>query len=76
MFCIKDLKQTNESKRKFWNNNKDIFLRYFDNLCQYEALISAGNFKTMQEIVKSKTTFDENQFFAKIKNNAIISATV
>lgn len=42
----------NASKAKFYRTNRDIFLRYFESLEQYEALIAAGNFKKMELIIK------------------------
>jgi len=42
----------NASKAKFYRTNRDIFLRYFESREQYEALILAGNFKKMDEIIK------------------------
>lgn len=55
MIHIKDLlERTVEraSKAKFYRTNRDIFLRYFDSLEQYEALILAGNFEKMELIIK------------------------
>lgn len=52
---IKDLMERtveNASKAKFYRTNRDIFLRYFESLEQYEALILAGNFKKMELIIK------------------------
>jgi hypothetical protein len=40
------------SKAKFYHHNRDIFLRYFESLEQYEALIAAGNFGKMELIIK------------------------
>jgi len=57
MIHIKDiLAKTleNASKAKFYRTNRDIFLRYFQSLEQYEALILAGNFRKMEEIIKAK----------------------
>ena len=57
MIHIKDiLAKTleNATKRKFYTNNADIFLRYFESEEQYKALIAAGNFKKIEEIIKSK----------------------
>jgi len=45
------------TKAKFFHHNRDIFLRYFDNVQQYDALIRAGNFKKMEEIIKEKSNF-------------------
>ena len=40
------------SKAKFYRTNRDTFLRYFESLEQYEALILAGNFEKMDLIIK------------------------
>lgn len=55
MIHIKDLMERTverASKAKFYRINRDIFLRYFESLEQYEALILAGNFKKMELIIK------------------------
>jgi len=44
----------NASKAKFYKHNSDIFLKYFDSEEQYQALILAGNFGKIEEIIKSK----------------------
>lgn len=65
MTHIKEILQKsleNASKSKFYHHNRDIFLRYFDSLQQYEALIAAGNFEKMQEVIKGKTNFSSNKF--------------
>ena len=52
---IKDLMERTverASKAKFYRTNRDIFLRYFESLEQYEALILAGNFEKMDLIIK------------------------
>jgi hypothetical protein len=56
-----------KNKTKFYRNNKDIFLKYFDNFYQYEALINAGNFVKMEEVIKEKTNFNLREFLNKIK---------
>jgi len=43
----------NASKAKFYAHNIDIFLRYFDSEEQYRALILAGKFGKIEEIIKS-----------------------
>ena len=48
----------NISKAKFYNWNRDIFLKYFDSIEQYDALISAGNFKKIDEIIKQNSFFN------------------
>ena len=55
MIHIKDILEKtleNASKAKFYRTNRDIFLRYFENLEQYEALIAAGSFRKIEEIIK------------------------
>lgn len=55
MIHIKELMERTverASKAKFYRTNRDIFLRYFESLEQYEALILAGNFKKMELIIK------------------------
>ena len=57
MIHIKDLLAKtveNASKAKFYHHNRDIFLKYFESVQQYNALISAGNFDKMQLIIKNK----------------------
>tara|TARA_R110000868_G_scaffold394638_1_gene666008 strand:+ start:15 stop:194 length:180 start_codon:yes stop_codon:yes gene_type:complete len=57
MIHIKDLMQKtveNASKAKFYHHNRDIFLKYFESVQQYNALISAGNFEKMELIIKNK----------------------
>lgn len=50
------------TQAKFYQGNREIFLRYFDSLQQYEALIAAGNFKKMEEIIKAKSKFSVEGF--------------
>ena len=52
----------NASKAKLYHQNKDIFLKYFDSVEQYEALISAGNFKKIDEIIKQNSSFNLDEF--------------
>jgi hypothetical protein len=58
----------NAAKAKFYRTNRDIFLKYFDSLQQYQSLISAGNFKKMEEIIKSETKFSVDDFISEFKN--------
>lgn len=53
---------------KFYRTNLGIFLRYFDNEQQYNALILAGNFKKMEQIIKENSTFKFDEFEAETKN--------
>lgn len=57
----------NASKAKFFNGNTRHFLRYFDSLEQYNALILAGNFKKMEGIIKANSSFDCKGFINSIK---------
>lgn len=50
--------KSSASKTKFYRTNRDSFLRYFDSLKQYEALILAGNFKKMEEMIKENSVFN------------------
>jgi hypothetical protein len=52
----------NASKAKLYHHNRDIFLKYFDSVEQYEALISAGNFKKIDEIIKKNSSFNLDEF--------------
>jgi hypothetical protein len=52
----------NASKAKLYHQNRDIFLKYFDSVEQYEALISAGNFKKIDEIIKQNSSFNSDEF--------------
>ena len=57
MIHIKDILiaqlKENATKRKFYTNNMDIFLKYFESEEQYKALIAAGSFRKIEEIIKS-----------------------
>lgn len=55
------------SKAKFYRDGQDIFLRYFDSLEQYNALILAGNFRKMEGIIKVNSAFDLGEFVESLK---------
>ena len=38
MLHLKDSKQSSESKKKFWVNNRDLFQRYVGDSQHYEAM--------------------------------------
>lgn len=59
----------NSSKAKFFRGNRDLFLKYFDSHQQYEALILAGNFKKMKEIVEEQSTFKSDKWINEFLNN-------
>lgn len=52
----------NTTKAKFYHHNRDIFIKYFESIEQYQNLIEAGNFKKIQEIIREKTDFNINNF--------------
>ncbi len=52
----------NASKAKFYHHNRDIFIKYFESIKQYQNLIEAGNFKKIQEIIREQTDFNINNF--------------
>lgn len=71
MTHIKDLLATtveNASKAKFYSYNQSAFLRYFDNEQQYKALILAGKFKKIEQIIKENSTFKFDEFEAETKS--------
>lgn len=52
------------SKSKFFTHNKSLFLQYFEDSEQftagekYDAMIKAGRFETMEQIIKQGTSFN------------------
>ena len=50
----------NASKAKFYHDNRDIFIKYFESIDQYQNLIEASNFKKIQEIIREQTDFNIN----------------
>ena len=52
----------NASNAKFYDHNRDIFIKYFESIKQYQDLIEAGNFKKIQEIIREQTDFNINNF--------------
>ncbi len=52
----------NASNAKFYHHNRDIFIKYFESIDQYQNLIEAGNFKKIQEIIREQTDFNINNF--------------
>ena len=50
----------NASKAKFYHHNRDIFIKYFESIDQYQNLIEASNFKKIQEIIREQTDFNIN----------------
>ena len=50
----------NASNAKFYHHNRDIFIKYFESIKQYQDLIETGNFKKIQEIIREQTDFNIN----------------
>jgi hypothetical protein len=57
----------NASKAKLYHHNRDIFLKYFDSVEQYDSLISAGNFKKIDKIIKQNSSFNLDEFIINFK---------
>lgn len=74
MIHIKEIQErilNNASNAKFYHHNRDIFIKYFESIEQYQNLIEAGNFKKMNDIIKEKTdfTFDKVEEVVNNLNN-------
>ena len=52
------MKTASITEEKFFNQNRSVFLRYFDSPEQYQALIQAGNWKRMHQIIKDNSSFN------------------
>ena len=50
------------ARTKFYENNEDLFLRYFKSPAEYHRLINKGAFKEMQEIIKAGSDFSFDDF--------------
>ena len=56
------------SKSKFFTHNKSLFLQYFEDSEQftagekYDAMIKAGRFETMEQIIRSKSKFNADDW--------------
>lgn len=71
MIHIKEIQErilNNASNAKFYHHNRDIFIKYFDSIKQYQDLIEAGNFKKMNDIIKEKTDFTFDKVEEVINN--------
>lgn len=70
MIHIKNIlnKTINASKAKFYHQNRDIFIKYFESIEQYQNLIEAGNFKKMNDIIREKTDFTFDKVEEVINN--------
>ena len=71
MIHIKEIQKrilNNASKAKFYHHNRDIFIKYFESIKQYQDLIEAGNFKKMNDIIKEKTDFTFDKVEEVINN--------
>jgi hypothetical protein len=50
------------AKTKFYENNADLFLKYFKSPAEYQRLINKGAFKEIQEIIKAESDFSFDDF--------------
>lgn len=63
--------------KKFWINNKNHFLQYFDgygNLSSeqvYDGMIQAGAFSKMQQIVKENTKFNCAEYLVQLEASSL-----
>ncbi len=44
-------------KARFYYNNKDLFIRYFESEFAFVEKIKAGKFKEIEETIKKQTNF-------------------
>lgn len=64
-------------KAKFWQNNKDHFLQYFEgygNLSAsevYDSMIQAGAFKKMERTVSENTKFNCAKYLVQLEADFI-----
>lgn len=78
MIHIKDLMSAalvRASKAKFYQANRDDFIQYFDNPQRYEALIAAGSFEKMEQIIKESSKFNLEEFASKIREESKLLKT-
>jgi hypothetical protein len=53
------------AKTKFYENNADLFLKYFKSPAEYQRLINKGAFREMQDIIKAESNFSFNDLLTK-----------
>ena len=53
------------SKLKFYARNESVFLKYFGDSQRYRALIQAGNWKKIEDIIEEARTETEEDFIKK-----------
>ncbi len=51
---------------KFYITNADIFIKYFDSAEHYHALVKAGNYKKLEEIIATNTNFNTENFINQL----------
>lgn len=59
--CIEqreEIKGLKAFKAKFYHHNRDIFLKYFESVQQYQVLIDTGNFEKLERIIKEQSNFN------------------
>ena len=60
MIHIKEIQEkilNNARKSKFYHHNRDIFIKYFDSIEQYNSLIMSGKFDKLEQIINENTNF-------------------
>ena len=60
MIHIKEIQQrvlNNARNAKFYHHNRDIFIKYFDSIEQYNSLITSGKFDKLKQIINEKSNF-------------------
>ena len=60
MIHIKEIQEkilNNARKAKFYHHNRDIFIKYFDSIEQYNSLIMSGKFDKLEQIINENTDF-------------------
>jgi len=60
MIHIKEIQEkilNNAGKAKFYHHNRDIFIKYFDSIEQYNSLITSGKFDKLEQIINEKSNF-------------------
>ncbi len=66
MFRVSDTRLSSESKTKFYKNNINKFVRYFENKEHYNSLIEAGKFEVIEQVIKQNSNFDYNNWIKNI----------
>lgn len=63
---------TQTAKEKFFLSNRDIFIKYFDSDSQYNSLISRGEYKQMERIIRDKSQFSSDEWIKEFFKEIIV----